>query len=123
MLPSAMVGNQLLPRCAGAASLSHLPCCPVPLSPPPPPPGRYALTPLPHRPACCLEDEAAELAPCAPSSPEAALDYLAQHCREVAIVTLGEKVAGTRGVGWGVRGGRIGWLAACPDPLPPPSGC
>jgi sugar/nucleoside kinase (ribokinase family) len=39
----------------------------------------------------CNEDEAAELAPGA-ASPEAALGYLAQHCRQLAVVTLGEKV-------------------------------
>jgi sugar/nucleoside kinase (ribokinase family) len=62
----------------------------------------------------CNEDEAAELAAELPggggdaagasadggggkSSPEAGLDYLARHCRQMAVVTLGEKVGGHLG--------------------------
>ncbi|KAL4854982.1 ADP-dependent ribose-1-phosphate kinase [Chlorella vulgaris] len=39
----------------------------------------------------CNEDEAAEVAGATGSCPEAAIEYLAQHCKRLAVVTLGEK--------------------------------
>ena len=65
----------------------------------------------------CNEDEAAELAGAGSggadgsssgeSNPEAGLDYLARHCRLMAVVTLGEKVGGQ--AGW--QPGRLAWQA------------
>lgn len=44
----------------------------------------------------CNEDEAGELMGGGSSAPEAALDYLAEHCKQLAVVTLGEKVMAGR---------------------------
>lgn len=81
------------------------------------------MTTIPHK-----QDEAAELA----GSAEAGLDWLAQRCQRLAVVTLGEKVRGRasgavagcgigqRQAGWGVLSGCL--VSCCkPSYLPLPS--